>query len=194
MDDAISHLLRKYHETGDIAAAEEIIQKIAPDLGRFLQSRISKRSARSDAWEDALQETVVGVAEMLAAFDGSDPEKFRSWCFAVARNKLANQFRGTKTELNTIVDPDLLREALSDLSSKELSPEGRADLNRAISLIRASDPPCVGYLWDRYVVGLSFRILGETYGISEEAATKRVQRCLALAQKLIRDKETPQNA
>src|SRR5687768_14027755 len=115
MDESISHLLREYQKTGDINIAEEIIGKIAPDLGRFLKSCVSKNSPKNHVWEDALQETLVVIAGTLAAFDGSNPVGFKSWCFVVARNKLANQFRGTKTEVNTVVDPDLLREALANL-------------------------------------------------------------------------------
>jgi RNA polymerase sigma factor (sigma-70 family) len=188
----IGDLLREYQNDGDPALAEEIIETIGPDLSRFIRSRIPTDSPKNHAWEDAVQETFIAIAETLGAFDGSNIQSFRRWCFTVAKNKVRDQFRGTKVEVNTIVDPELLWEALSALRSKELSPEDSADLDHAISLLRASDAPCVGFLWDRYVVGLEFALLGDLYEITEDAATKRVQRCLALAKTLVRDrKELP---
>jgi len=185
--DSLTDLICRYQETRDPADAEKIIETIGPDLSRYIRSRIAPNSAKRDAWEDAFQETLVAIVRGLPSFHIGNADTFLSYCYAIARNKVADQFRGTKTEMNTFVDPELLREALAGLKDKTMSAESWADLNAAIALLKKNDPPCLEYLWNRYFVGLSFALLGEEYGITEDAATKRVRRCLSLARGLTED-------
>jgi DNA-directed RNA polymerase specialized sigma24 family protein len=181
--DTLAKLLVAYQETGDLACAEKIVEVMAPRLGRFLRSRIRGITPKSTTWEDVLQETLSDIIECLPAVE--NPNALESICFAVARNVAAEQFRASKMELHTIVDTDFLREMLSELTAETLSASDSITLKEAHSLLETSKPPCIYYLWDRYVVGLSFPILGDTYGITKEAAEKRVKRCLDLVRKLV---------
>ncbi len=190
--DALPELLSRYQDCGSLAEAEPlaeaIIDRVGPELSRYIRSRFPWDAAKNDAWEDAFQETLVGIVETLPSFGSADADRFTRWCYGLARHKISDQFRGRKTTVQTLVDPELLRDALAGcIDSKTLSPSDRADLEAAMALIKKSDPPCVHYLWDRYVVGLSFALLGDELGITEEAATKRVQRCLKLARELIQE-------
>ncbi len=189
--DPLPELLSQYRECREVAEAErlaeEIIEFLAPDLSRFIRSHFSSNSAKRDAWEDAYQETLAGIVDTLPAFGSAEAESFLKWCYGLARHKIADQFRGRKTAVNTVADPELLREALEAFTGGgTLSAADRTDLEAALALIKRSEPPCLNYLWDRYVVGLSFALLGEAYGITEAAATKRVQRCLQLARRLLK--------
>lgn len=190
--DTLPELLSRYQDCRSLAEAELLVEKIidlvGPELSRYIRSRFPWNSPKNDAWEDAYQETLVGIVETLPSFGSADADRFMRWCYGFARHKIADQFRGRKTTVQTLVDPELLREALAGfIDNKSLSPTDRADLEAAMDLIKKSDPPCVNYLWDRFVVGLSFALLGEELGITEAAATKRVQRCLKLARKLIKE-------
>ncbi len=190
--DAFPELLSQYQNCRSLEEAEQlaeqIIDRVGPELSRYIRSRFPWNSAKKDAWEDAYQETLLGIVATLPSFGSTDADTFVQRCYGLARHKIADQFRGRKTTVRTIVDPELLQEALAAfIDDKSLSPTDRADLEAAIALIKKSDPPCVNYLWDRYVVGLSFALLGEEIGITEAAATKRVHRCLKLARKLIKE-------
>lgn len=190
--DALPELLSQYQDCRTLAEAEplaeKIIDRVGPELSRYIRSRFPWDSSKNNAWEDAYQETLLGIIESLPSFGRTDADDFVKWCYGLARHKIANQWRGRKTTVQTIVEPELLRDALAGfVDDKTLSPVDRADLEAAIALIQKREPPCVNYLWDRYVVGLSFALLGEELGITEDAATKRVQRCLKLARELIKE-------
>ena len=168
--------------------AESIIGDVGPDLIRYIRSRIPKNSAKRDACEDAFQETIIGILKVIPSFRGSEEGQFRCLCYRIARYKVSDQFRGSKTSMNTIVDPEILREALNnDSMDKSLSAADRVDLEAAINLIKKSAPPCVNYLWDRFVVGLPYQVIAAEYEINVDAATKRVRRCLELAKRLVKD-------
>jgi len=182
----------KYQKCSDRKAverlAELIIGEVGPDLLRYIRSRIPKNSAKRDACEDAFQETIIGILSVIPGFRGSNEAQFRGLCYSIARFKVYDLFRGSKTSVNTIVDPEILREALNnDCVDKSISAADRLDLEAAINLIRKSSPPCVNYLWDRFVVGLPYQVMAAEYEINVDAATKRVRRCLELAKRLLKD-------
>lgn len=178
-------LVRNYQISRSVADREqlaiEFISEVAPDLLRYLRAR-----CRHDDAKDAHQETLTGIAEGLQEFAGENDAEVWGWMYSIARNKARDQFRGRQMQLATIVDTDLLRESVKAVHDESpITGVERADLQEAIDLLKASSPPCVHYLWDRYVVGLTFVELGQEYEVSEEAARKRVERCLKLAQDLI---------
>lgn len=178
-------LVRNYQASRNAAAREhwavEFICEVGPDLQRYLQTRCRKEDAK-----DAHQETLTGIVEGLQEFTGENDANVWGWMYSIARNKARDQFRGGQMRLATIVDTDLLRESVKAVhEDSPITGVERAELQEAIDLLKASSPPCVHYLWDRYVVGLTFVELGKEYEVTEEAARKRVERCLKLAQDLI---------
>jgi len=178
-------LIRKYQGSRNVAEREhlaiEFICEVGPHLLRYLRARCRKDDAR-----DAHQETLTGIAEGLQEFTGENDAGVWGWMYSIARNKAHDQFRGRQMRLATIVDTDILRGAVKAVHDESpFTDMERAELQEAINLLKTSSPPCVHYLWDRYVVGLTFVELGKEYEVSEEAARKRVERCLKLAQDLI---------
>jgi DNA-directed RNA polymerase specialized sigma24 family protein len=63
------------------------------------------------------------------------------------------------------------------------------DLEYALNLLRSVKPPCYGYLWQHYVLGWDHAEIANAYGISYGAARMQVNRCLKLAQSLVKKKE-----
>jgi len=178
-------LIREYQrckETpGRANLAIEFICAVGPDLKRYICSRCPKEDGK-----DAYQETLMAITAGLQGVEaGSDAEVW-GWVYGITRKKIADQFRGRQMRRATIVDTSLLQESLQAVhEDSPITGAQRADLEEAINLLKASSPPCVHYLWDRYVVGLTFVELGKEYEVTEEAARKRVERCLKLAQDLI---------
>jgi RNA polymerase sigma factor (sigma-70 family) len=178
-------LIRKYQRCKETTVREslavEFICAAGPDLERY----ICFRRPREDG-KDAYQETLMAIAAGLQRVEaGSDAEVW-AWAYGITRKKISDQFRGRQMRRATIVDTSLLRESLQAVhDDAPFTGAQRADLEEAISLLTTSSPPCVHYLWDRHVVGLTFVELGKEYEVTEEAARKRVERCLKLAQDLI---------
>ena len=161
--------------------ASEILARIYPRLSLFIQSRVQNANT-----EDVLQEIFKAIFTQLSFFRGQSGESFLSWVYTIARCKAADSFRGRKTNQSTVADPKILEEALAHLRVEgTISDDDLSDLHDALDLLKAADYPCLGWLWDRFVIGLTLVQMGEKDGITDDAARKRVKRCLELAEKLI---------
>jgi hypothetical protein len=86
MDDLIK-LVKTYRVTTGIAdrlrLAEDIFQRIGPELCAFVFSKVSHPAA-----EDAVQEVSKAVTVGLKSFKGGTEKEFWAWCYRIARNKL----------------------------------------------------------------------------------------------------------
>ena len=178
-------LIREYQRCKEATVREnlavEFVCEVGPNLLRYARSRCGKEDA-----EDAYQETLAAIVAGLQNVEAGSDSQIWGWLYDIARKKVCNLFRGRKMRLATIVDTSLLKESLQAVHDNSPMTAGqRAELQEAVDLLKASSPPCLNYLWDRYVVGLTFVQLGEEYEVTEEAARKRVERCLKLAQDLI---------
>lgn len=160
--------------------ASQISSRIYARLSRFVRSRVPAANMA-----DVVQEIFIAVFSRLSYFRGQNDESFLSWVYTIARRKIADTYRSGKTEQATTADPKILEESLAFVQSSAMSESDRAALRDAIELLKAADYPCLGWIWDRYVTGLSFVELGDEAGITEEAARKRVERCLELARTLV---------
>ena len=183
--DRIIELVRRYQNSEDEAereaAADEVLSEIYASLTIFIRVHAAKGCD-----EDVLQETLRDLFEGLWAFDGETSESFWSWAYRITRRRCADSFRGRKVTQGTVADPKLLEAVLADLRDENrLTQAEWTDLKAGIALLKVTDYPCLGWLWDRYYVGLSFVELGEQEGVTEEAAQKRVRRCLELAARLM---------
>jgi DNA-directed RNA polymerase specialized sigma24 family protein len=67
-----------------------------------------------------------------------------------------------------------------------LTAEDRLDLADALGLLRNAQAACYDFLWYRYVLGWGYVEIGRVFGLGEEAARKRVRRCLELARTLLK--------
>jgi RNA polymerase sigma factor (sigma-70 family) len=183
MDRVIELVPRYQHAENEAereAAAVELLSEIYAPLKAFVNAHAAKGSE-----EDVLQEVLAAIFTGLWLFEGETAESFWAWAYQIARRKCADSFRGTKMRLMTTADPKLLEEALAHLQDDQApSAAVLADLRNALNLLKASDYPCLGWLWGRFVLGLSYEELGRQEGITTEAARKRVVRCLKLAEEL----------
>lgn len=178
-------IIRSYQKSSDVGERErlavELIEIVGPNLERFIRSRCESMPA--DA-EEIHQETMIAVAVGMKRFAGEHDGEFWAWAYAIARNKLRNYFAARGRRELVFVDPEILRESLAAVKDDKDGME-RIELEEILSLLRESSRPCVDFLWDRYVVGLPFEVMGEQYSITDDAARKRVTRCLQLARELV---------
>ena len=114
--ESLDDLVRQYQNSRERAelerCADEIIDRVGPELSRFIRSHFPSTSRNRDAWKDAFQETLLALITGLPGFPVGEGRCFKSWCYGIARHKVRDQFRGRKTTVNTIVDPELLRDAV----------------------------------------------------------------------------------
>lgn len=160
---------------------EEIILVVGPALREFIA-----RHTRPDLVEDVWQETLIAIAIGIAKCNADTEAAFWTWCYTIARRRMADQWRQIGRLPTISLDPELFEQAIESSRRDEgLTLAERENLEYGLDLLRAAKPPCVNYLWDRFALDLSFKDLGDIYGLSEDAMRMQVNRCLELAQKLM---------
>lgn len=183
--DAIIKLARTYRLTTSLAdrlqLGDEMFRLIEPKLRLFVFSHLVSHAA-----EDALQETLKGIAVGLPIFAGHTPSEFWSWCYRIARNKITDHIRKTSADRALPMPPDEMRR-LVDASANHhaLSPADRLDLDDAMKLLIDAKPECYEFLWDHFVLGFTYGEIAEAKSLEYDAARMKVGRCLGEAQAIV---------
>jgi RNA polymerase sigma factor (sigma-70 family) len=178
-------LVRQYRESVDLdrrlALARTIFEAVSSRVYQYIRRRCPREHV-----DDVCQETLAGISKNLHLFHGTTDKKFWGWCYGVARNKVADQFRGQERDPLAQVDPDDVWQAVEDSAREEpLTKEERVDLKQAMELLQQANPPCYDYLIQVYFVGWTFEDLAQAQGVSYDAARMRVDRCLDFIQELL---------
>lgn len=152
--------------SGDAAAMEELLGKIAPSVQRF-GMRMCKNA--TDA-EDVLQDTLLNVAVHLKDFEGRS--SLSSWVFALTRSACSRRRRGLKNQ------PPI--EDSSEPEDDAPSPEDRAqdrELARALDrALRSLSDDHREVILLRDVEGLTAPEVAEALSISIDAVKSRLHR------------------
>lgn len=161
-----------------------ILSQVSPPLRAFIRGQL-----RAGAADEVCQDTWLGIVAGLPRFRGKTEATFRSWCWRIARNQVKDHLRRQARDRLELVDLDSLAEAIAAAGTRrEISLAERLELDEALALLRAVDPPCVNYLWGFYVLGCTDQELAQEQGTSEAALRMRRQRCVKLAVKLVTEK------
>lgn len=182
-------LFKGYRDATTLADREgygnAIVQLARPHLWSYVRSRTSQEAA-----EDVLQEVWAGIFKSIGRFRGSTDNEAIGFCFFIARHKAADFVRRSVRNLESPFDLEELElAAAASLESDPLKPGEREDWDAVIGLLAAAKPPCVNYLNDRYIEGLSFEEMGAKYEMTKDGIRMRTERCLELAQTLLAKKE-----
>ena len=119
-----------------VAAVEKIIYEIGSELLRFACQNLNREIA-----EEIYQETLLVISLNLGKYKGDSDNTFRSWCFRILRNKIANFLKEKKFEDVVEFNDESMREAI-DAGTKEISPDVRHDLEYAMNLLGARNSDC----------------------------------------------------
>jgi RNA polymerase sigma-70 factor (ECF subfamily) len=143
-------------------AIENIWKEFAPQLGRFIRTRVETRESA----EDILQDVFVKLQNQLDEF--RDPMKFRGWLFLVARNAIIDHYRKRKmtSELTEWLPAEISEH---ETEAKEL----KAVFHR---LLYSLPEPYRDALVLTEFDGLTQEQLAKRLGISISGAKSRVQR------------------
>jgi RNA polymerase sigma factor (sigma-70 family) len=164
--------------------AEDFVCQVGPALRRFIDAH-----TRPDLADDAYQETLIAIATDVRDCRAETESQIWKWCYQVARNKMADQWRQTAGAETVSLDIAAVRRAVEASGGEErIRHEDREELEYAMGLLQAAKPPCVDYLWEAYGLALTYVEMGKLYGRSADTMRMKVNRCLALAQQLVRKK------
>ena len=138
MDTALLDALLDRARAGDESAFADVYREVQPRLLRYLQAQ-----AR-DLAEDVAADTWLDVARAMPTFVG-DSTAFRSWIFAIARNRLVDAVRRSARRPLHLVDDtaelEALASAVGDVGDDAgARTEAFEATQRAIAMIRTLPP------------------------------------------------------
>lgn len=141
---------------GDDAAWTALYLDVAPGLRGFLIGR----GARDP--DDVVSETLLQVVRDLHRFDGGEAS-FRSWAFAIARNRLIDEVRRTDARPSHATDAATLDELAPAVGFEEVAV-AHLGVGELEHLLRATTVDQREVLLLRYVADLTLRETAEVLG------------------------------
>ena len=167
--------------------AEALVCRVGPALRQFICA-----PTRPDLAEDAFQETLLALATRAGQCRARTESEVWKWCYQVARNKMADQWRHAGGAETVSLEIEAVRRAVEASGGEErISHDEREELEYAMGLLAAVKPPCVDYLWEAFALNSTYVEMGALHGHSASAMRMKVNRCLALARELVRKKVRP---
>ena len=121
------------------------------------------------------------IAVNLDQCSGKSEKEIWSWCYTIARRKLAAFFeKKRKSERFIAVDPQELTRLIDESSVMEpfKSDEERREILEAFEILKASKPECFKLLWDHFIVGWDFKEIAAAAGLKYDTVLRRFKRCL----------------
>jgi len=184
--DSLMKLLKAYREATHLDQKRYTVDGIARIMGPKLHRYISATCPR-DAVDDLVQIALVGIAQGLPKFRGAT--EFEHWCFSIARHKCVDYLAREGKRKPELFDEETLWELIeASARNNPLTIAQRVTLKEALDMVASAKPPCRDYLEMRFIYGMEFEELGETCGLTADAARMAVKRCIQLAQSLVKEK------
>ena len=183
--DTLLKLAKTYRVTTDLPSrlhlGDQIFALIQPELRAFVFSSVIVPAAH-----DVLQETLKGIATGLDRYTGNSEGQFWAWCYAIARNKLADHFRKSGSDHIQPLPPDEVWQLIDRTeAAATMSAADRHDLETVLQMLDASNPECREYLWQHYVMGVDYGEIAAETGGSYDSVRMRISRCMDEAQTLV---------
>lgn len=172
-------LVKTYQHSHDPAVGDSIVREISSPLRLFLSGQVSKQAV-----DDLLQATLLGIFLGLKSFKGKSDAQFYGYCYTVARRRVIDLWRKRGREPEFVFPENEFWEAIAQ-PKPPLTKREREQLETVMELLAAVRPPCVLYLMARYINGMTFEEISETFDFpSPAAAGVATRRCLRLAKEL----------
>jgi RNA polymerase sigma factor (sigma-70 family) len=183
----MDHLIRQvlhYQSATDLEfktrLAESILEAVIPKLRAHIHRELER-----DAAEEVFQTVLIAIVRGLAKFQGQTTSHFWSWCWQIARHKIADWIRAKARNREDAKGIEALWAAVeASAVDAPISAAERMDLNEAMERLNAANEPCHDYLWSHFFLGKGFVELGEVHGVNHGTMRQRIRRCLKLARKL----------
>jgi len=158
-------LMRRFRETADEAAFDEIILRYHRPALIIARDRLPKHSALA---EDAVQEAFIRTVRNRDSFDCR--KSFAAWFYTILRNVCLDYCR-----------KEMRREKqLQEIAQQEepAANDSIAHRDMVAAILQTLAPTDREILIYRFIHGLTIREIAEQLGLSDEAVKKRAQRAL----------------
>lgn len=155
----------------------ELYRDVSPAVLRYL------RAHRAEEAEDLLGDTFVQVVRKLPSFEG-DEQQFRAWVFAIARNRLVDQWRFAARRPVDCVPAEVLATGVAphDTETEALS---RIALVRVEALLSRLTVEQRDVVFLRLIAGLPIEAVAKIVGRTPGAVKSLQVRGLAAIRKAI---------
>jgi RNA polymerase sigma-70 factor (ECF subfamily) len=138
---------------GDRAALAELVARYHAPLLHFLY----RMTADQQAAEDMVQDTFM----RLLTYEGEAPRRFKSWLFAVARNRAYDTFRSAAYTRETTLAPEAEAELPTARPGAETLAERQANREAVAGILQALQPHHREALVLRFYHDLSLKEIAE---------------------------------
>lgn len=165
--------------------AEEVVIEVRPSLYAFVRNNCPEKIA-----DDVLQEALEGIARGVRRFKGQTEEQFWSWCYTIARRKIADRLKAELRHTCVSLDAEETSRAIEAAAASQIfTPREILELKDTVALLDRLDAKSRDLLSKRFVLGWDFKTIGEDIGKSPDAARMEVSRSCARARKLLLEME-----
>jgi RNA polymerase sigma factor (sigma-70 family) len=160
---------------------EELVTEVRPPLSGYV-----KRRAREAAADDILQEVLVAITRGVRGFKGNTVGSVWSWCYQIARNKLAD---GARNEARNATDhyqvEEISRAIQAAESSRALNPRELLEMKETLAMLGRLNPKDQELLWQHYGMQQRFVDIADDMGMKADAVRMAVKRARIQAEKLL---------
>jgi RNA polymerase sigma factor (sigma-70 family) len=168
---------------GDSAAHRMLLDRLSRHLRAYYKGRLARIGRSASEVEDLVQEALIAVHIQRHTYDPA--ELLTPWVFAIARYKLIDHLRRTRTSRADVPIDDAGEIMAQD---DHIATESAYDLHRLLSELPDKMRRAIQYV---KLDGLSVAETASRCGMSESAVKVSVHRGLrALAALIVREKET----
>lgn len=171
-------LINEYRNASSLERSLEVGDKIAsairPRLARYIGERISINLV-----PDLVQQTLMGVIKNLFQFNGDTDSTFWSWCYVIARRRIADVLRDKEnTNVKLFDHEELMRMLDKSSDDSPMTAQERADFKTILAFIESMEGPCKNYLNSHFILAMDWQAIGEEYGMSPNAVRMAIGRCI----------------
>lgn len=179
-------LIREYRSATTLERKCQVAERITCAVRPAMWAQAFHRG-NSEMADDVCQETLVAIFKDLPRFYGETDNEFWKWCHSLVRHKIIDRIRKKASHPTVSLETENLWQTIEAATSEEpLSPGARMDLDYAMKLLARAKPPCVDHLWAYYVEEVDLAEIAKQMQLSYDAARMQINRCLQLAQSLVR--------
>lgn len=167
--------------TGDAAAHRALLSALSGHLRAYYRSRLVRAGRGAEETEDLVQEALMAIHTRRHTYDPA--ELLTPWVYAIARYKLIDHLRQSRSRLVNVPIEDALEVMAAD---DRVATESTLDLNRLLSKLPERVRLAIQYV---KIEGLSVVEAAALCGISQSAVKINVHRGLkALSAVISQDK------
>jgi RNA polymerase sigma-70 factor (ECF subfamily) len=166
---------------GDAAAHRSLLSALSGHLRGFYRSRLLRAGRRAEETEDLVQEALMAIHTRRHTYDPN--ELLTPWVYAIARYKLIDHLRQTRSRLTDVPIEDASSITAYD---DQTATESNLDLTKLLRKLPQKVRLAIEYV---KVQGLSVAEAADRCGISESAVKINIHRGLkALSTAIAQDK------